>query len=259
LKAASVVEVLIMNKKEICEQLEKSLRSLYPDTLLEGHQLGFAEIDFFLEQCVVTTKPDGESSKQRVIALISAEWARFAQNFNYKVSADWFRWNEMMRQARVKLGHLPEPQVEVEAKKLVKQVLIQRYGKEAYDAARDTGAFLVENADWSQIDALAKSICDKLKIQPDQLTIVMVAGLQNNIPSPQVQGLCSHGHELRFCLVDKVEQTIERYFYEKEITQSAQIPLRQNPNEPKLSLREILRAKPVVVGHEKSFPGRLKV
>ncbi len=248
-----------MEKKEIRARLEESLRSLYPDALLEGHHLGFAEVDFFLEQCVVTTKPDGESTKRRVIVLISAEWARFAQNFNYKVSVDWFRWNEMMRQARMKLGHLPESQVEVEAKKLVKQVLIQRYGKEAYDAARDTGAFLVEHADWSQIDALAKSICDKLQIQPDQLTIVMVAESQNNSPCPQVQGLCRHGHELRFCLVDKVEQAIERYFYEKEITQSAQMPLRQNPNDPKLSLREILRAKPGVVGFEKSFPDRFRV
>lgn len=224
-----------MNKKEICDQINISLSKLYPDSIVRGSQAGFNEVDFLMEQYVVNSKPDGVSSRQRVIAIIAAEWAKFSQNYNYKVSGGWFRWHDLMEQARAKLAHLPGPKVEGEARKLVTKALIQRYGKDAYDAAQNRGAFLVEHADWDQMDALAKSICDQLQIQPDQLTILMVAGPQNHSPSPQVQGLCRLGHELRFCIVDDFEETMStKYFYDRESAEPVpyEIP-DHHPNSPK--------------------------
>jgi exonuclease III len=243
-------------KEQIRVQMEELLRRLHPDALVEGGNVGFSEVDFFLEQCVVTTRHGEESTERRVIAIISAEWARFAQNFDYHVCSGWFGWHDMMNQAKAALRakNRPENEIEDEAKKLVKSELIRRHGKAAYDAARDTAAFLVKDADWKRIDALAKSICDKFQIQPDQLTFLMVAGSQNHSPSPQVQGLCRHGHELRFCLVDDMEQAARRYFYEKDITQKAAVQLNQNPNQPKPKLRELLRAEPVIIGVAKSIP-----
>jgi len=233
-----------MENEQIRVGAEEALRRLYPEALVKGSEAGVSEVDFFLEQSVVTTRHGTETSQRRVIAIIAAEWARFAQNFNYKVSAGWFQWHDMMKQARAKLAHLPEQKVEGEAKKSVKQDLIQRYGKEAYDAAQDTGSFLVEHADWNQIDALAKSICDKFQIQSEQLTIVMVAGQQNQSPSPQAQGLCRHGHELRFCLVDDLELAMTTsFFYERESQEK--VPYERpapDSNSEKPNLREMLRA-----------------
>lgn len=233
-----------MYRKEIPIQLEATLRHLYPDALVKGSQLCFDEVDFFLEQCVVTTKPDGETSQQRVIAIVAADWARFAQNYNYKVSNSWFGWHDRMKQARAKLAHLPEGKVEDEAKKLVKQELIQRYDKETCATAQNKGSFLVEHADWNQIDTLAKSICEKLEIQPDQLTLLMVAGTQNQSPSPQIQGLCRHGHELRFCLLDDLESTMTTScFYERETSESMPCEMPALDSKSKRpNLREMLQA-----------------
>jgi hypothetical protein len=250
-----------MIKENIKSRIQLSLEQLYPDKILQGNSIGIEEVDFFMEQCVVTTKPDEVSSQQRVIAIIAAEWAKFSQNYNYKVSGGWFRWHDMMKQARAKIAHLPGPDVEGEARKLVKNALIQRYGKDAYDAAQNRSAFLVEHADWDQIDALAKSICGKFQIQPDQLTIMMVAGSQNYGPSPQVQGLCGHGHELRFCLVDDLEMTMNTwYFYDRESAEPVpyEIPA-HHPNAPKPNLKDMLResGKRIMV-HKKASPVGLR-
>lgn len=213
-----------MPPSSITSQAQAVLYTSNADAYVSAHSLGLPAVAFLLERETVTSDFSGATvgTTRSIVAIATAGWAKVERNFNYRVSNVWFDRDTRFRafQAHLEKMH-PELGPEDLRKKINEQLsktLRARYPNRYKEMHNPENHLVLDRngrngrsaPSWGEIDALAKTITEKFKILPDDLTLVLVVDANEDQPSPSDQGLCSFGHQLRFCRPQDLSAILEK-------------------------------------------------